>query len=69
MIYDFQVIVGSFLWGSKAKNKVGARLEGSGDFDRLTSDNPVPPASTTPPIHNVAPISSVGGWPGIDLMQ
>ncbi|KAG5538409.1 hypothetical protein RHGRI_019103 [Rhododendron griersonianum] len=63
-----QVIVGSFLWGSKAKNKVGARLEGSGDFDRLTSDNPVAPAST-PPIHNVAPISSVGGWPGIDLMQ
>lgn len=65
----FQVIVGSFLWGSKAKKKVGAGLEGSGDFDRLTSDNPIAQASTPPSIHSVPPISSVGGWPGIDLMQ
>lgn len=64
-----QVIVGSFLWGSsKAKNKAGASLEGSGDVDRLTSNNPIAPASTLS-IHNIAPISSVGGWPGIDLMR
>ncbi|PSS24291.1 AT-hook motif nuclear-localized protein [Actinidia chinensis var. chinensis] len=57
-----QVIVGSFLWGS-SKNKAGAGLEGAGNLDRQTADNPAALDSTTPS-QNLIPTSSVGVWPG-----
>ncbi|PSS04340.1 AT-hook motif nuclear-localized protein [Actinidia chinensis var. chinensis] len=59
-----QVIVGSFLWGSsKAKSKAGAGLDGAGNLDRQTDDNPAALA-ITPPSQNLTPTSSVGVWPG-----
>ena len=54
--------MGSFLWGS-SKNKAGAGLEGAGNLDRQTADNPAALDSTTPS-QNLIPTSSVGVWPG-----
>ncbi|CAL5381867.1 hypothetical protein CsSME_00012755 [Camellia sinensis var. sinensis] len=58
-----QVIVGSFQWGSsKTKNKASGGIEGSGDLDCQTADDPVTPASV-PPSRNLTSTSSASVWP------